>query len=744
MSILDKLRSTQAHRAIAPPSAIAVAQPVAPSPRSLLTPAQRLALAGFKTLATNNVNAIEAARRAGKCQTWAEIEAIIKSPVPPQFRARSEMLVSPLAYMNFRAWYRDGAETRFIEAIKNTALAATTPPPVVHVTVDAGEFKLRPQQRKSVDLGVSVFSDPDGPRAIVLPLGTGRGKTIIIGALCKALKSAGIVKPPPVAFLPPILYLTRNRPVRQTKRKLARMGLTEKDVLVLSYSALRTKRYTMFFESRTEMRQNQATKVEVWTGPAFGLIVMDECQDIKKTDTRRTQLVEALLRAQGAEDTTRCIFASATPFVTLMDTRMFVLAARIKWAGETVNNDNFKAFVGQFVYKVGGTISEPNSAALDRFKDFMGAAIVAPPNDPVKTKAYNGIELIDFDNDDDRRMYANAERTYVEACDNTGRNVNTSDRAARLRAFSIFTQAEEMCKTTFFARRAFEIVTKENLSAVIAERYTNSLIDTVGKLARLGVKRDEISIIWGGRKIIKESECYSNDEFREITMRCNREAAMRRDGVGEHLPADKLHFLDRKERAKYRKTVVYINEFLMRQETRIEARDRVEWLDKMMLNKQTEEQQDVEVERFLDGKTRYCIYTLAAGGVGIDLDHQRETAFPRRGLFTPSYWAEEVVQSAGRNWRPASSLSDTHNKFVFIKGTIVANHLAPILAKKISSINTMCQSGIDFEELLAEKISLGAVVAPPRAEDLTAVGSQEELDESLVADDDDAEGEGED
>lgn len=220
----------------------------------MLTAVQRLAMANMKTLAGHNIRTIEQLRAQGKCARWADVAAIIKSPVPERFAAKPDALISPLGFINFRAWYRDGVEDRFIEALKSSALAAHATPTAVHVKVDGGEFKLRPQQNKAVDQIVSVFSDPEGSRAIVLPLGTGRGKTIIIGAVCKALKSEGLVRKS--AFMPPILYLTKNRVVRPTIRKLGRMGLTEKDVLVLSYSALRTKRYRAFFSEHTEIRRS--------------------------------------------------------------------------------------------------------------------------------------------------------------------------------------------------------------------------------------------------------------------------------------------------------------------------------------------------------------------------------------------------------------------------------------------------------------------------------------------------------
>lgn len=700
------------------------------SARSQLSEQQAKALHTLKSLVAANARTIDEGRKVGKYRTWAEIETVTKMPTPPQFAEPGA--VSTLKYTLWRVWYTGGVEARFLESMRENAF--NPPAPIAkHVEVVTSGWSLKPQQRKGVDMIVSLFTTPNTPRACILPWATGRGKTFAIGGAILALKQEGVITKPQFPLFAPVLYLTKNRVVRSTKRKLAIMGLSEKDVLVLSYSALNTKRFKPFFDTEEEVRYGQPTRVFKWAALPFQLIVLDECQDVKNEDAARTKRVEGLFRAAGAETQTRAIFASATPFVTLEDTRMFCIAARFEFAGAPVTNDTFVPFVRQFIYQAGGKIDKPNVAALTRFKDHCGAAVIMPPNDPVKTKVYNTVKLIDFACDSDRVMYRQAEEAYIQAVEQSGGSADTSDRGAILRAFTIYARAEELCKCDYFANSADQHVRDGN-SAVICVRFQDSVITTVGKLARLGYKRSDISIIWGGRQIIKESDCFTTAEFVEITTREKREAdAARELELGDDtLPRrEKLAFLSKKDKTKFKKTMLYMKERLFKGETKEQARERVDWLEDMMLKPQDEEAQDAEVEKFLNGETKICIFTMSAGGIGIDLDHQRSGARPRRGELTVCYWAEEFVQSAGRDWRPASSISDTYNNFVFIRGTIAADHIAPKLAKKVSSINAIGQSGIDFEELLTTAVAK-KLAAEKLDESAPAEGSDEEIDESII------------
>lgn len=712
------------------------AKVAAKSAKSGLTIQQTAALTSMKQLATMNVKTIEAERAAGRCQTWREIEAIVKSPIPDRFKPHPTS-TSMISYLNWRTWYREGVEQRFLESLhQQQAPPVAKPAAAASIDIEAKGWSLKPMQQKGVDQITDVFLH-EQLRATVLPWGTGTGKTFGAGGAIHALKKVGIITPPRFPLFPPVLWVTKNRLIRPTERKLAIMGLTRKDVLVIAYSTLRTKKWKQYFDEVTEVRQGQPTVIYKWSALPFKLIVADEMQEIKNPDASCTQMFEGLLRAEGADAETRLIGMSATPFVTLADTRVFTIAARVEYMGEIVNNDNFKSFAKSFLRGEGYGIDDPNDAALARYREYMGRAVVSPPRDPVKTKAFNRVTLIDFPDEARRQMYKKAVDTWVEAVQRSGGNTETSMRGEILRAFGIYIGAEELCKTDWFAQRAHQHV-QDGYAAVVCVRRQDSLITIVGKLAQLGYKRDQISIIWGGKKIIKESDCFTTEEFTKITLRAKEEADKKLD---RGLPVgDRLFFLSKKDKAKYKKTATYNKERFFKGETKAEARTRIEWLDNMMLNQQSLEEQDDEVERFLDGKTLICVYTMSAGGVGIDLDHQRPHARPRRGIFTIGYWAEEIVQSAGRYWRPASSLTDAHGEFVFIKNTLAADNIAPSLARKVASINAMCASGLDFEDMLERAVLKGVTEGSelPFTPDIPEPeGSNEEIDEKFLEEDPD-------
>jgi hypothetical protein len=76
---------------------------------------------------------------------------------------------------------------------------------------------------------------------------------------------------------------------------------------------------------------------------------------------------------------------------------------------------------------------------------------------------------------------------------------------------------------------------------------------------------------------------------------------------------------------------------------------------------------------------------------------------------TICYYVEEFVQAFGRDYRQPTTKGDVYNYAVFFEDTLVANHTAPKLAKKLASVNSWAATGVDLERDLVDAVVRGKV-----------------------------------
>jgi len=244
-------------------------------------------------------------------------------------------------------------------------------------------------------------------------------------------------------------------------------------------------------------------------------------------------------------------------------------------------------------------------------------------------------------------------------------------------------------------------------------------------MAKAGIPRSKISVIWGGRKIIKPEEIYDADEYaRRVDMY-----------ISDGFEPDQW---SRDEWARFRKSRKYYMDQLRNDLTTSEYAERIGWLENMRLKSQSDTERQDEIDRFQSGETEFCVFTLAAGGVGVDLDQQIPEARPRWMLSTICYYAEEYQQALGRCKRIATLQPEVVQESLFFRGSIAAEHVAPKLGKKLNSINALAATGIDFSLLLED-----AIIKKRAAENIevTEVESDEDVDEVDEDEDEDEDGE---
>lgn len=627
---------------------------------------------------------------------------------------------------------------------------------ITHHNVAIEQFVLRPQQRKSVDQIIEVLWEKKLGNAVLNPLRTGAGKSIIAGTIIKYLQDNNWHGRE--FFLPQakVLFLTKKAVVTKIIRTFRRMGIKNvgesmfgNDVCVNHYGSLRTKTNDRYFEEFTDVIAGNEVKLKRYRGDAPVLVILDECQEIKKWDSTRTQYVWGFHHSKhGAK--VKWLFTSATPGVTLNDMMAFAVFAGIK--ADDINlldRHTFPSWVRQF----GADPRKPNGAAMERFRDHMGALVVSPPNDPSKVKATNRCTLLDFKTDAERARYRKAEEEYIEAIQRVGRGI--SDRGLAMVQFMIYRAKCELLSVPYVVELALQRW-REGYAPVLAFSFQESVRDAMLALIEAGIPREQISLIWGGDKSITEDEIFKSDEAGQVVL-----AKVKLDDVVEGvrggriidlatlvdettrawsaglkelrlpvtpitappdmtegwsvddaiewvysqmlaLPLIKSRYpslTTRKMMTRYRKWTKYTYERVKRDEKEDEARTRREKLHNLRLVAMADDERQREIDRFQEGKTQFCIYTLSAGGTGVDLDHQIPAARPRWVYSTVCYYAEEFMQALGRCMRVAT-ISDVVQEIIFFNNTIAAKHVAPKLMKKVKAIAKIASSSDDLVSVL--------------------------------------------
>jgi len=691
------------------------------APPSVKPAPQSPALLAAKATARNRTRQIIDRHTAAPFTSWAAIGTILSTEVPTSFK------LQPLTFTtvnNFCNWYINSTAERIEAALKAGDAANESMAKISFAKEDLIPFNLKPpyrsinQQRKAVTQIVHELYLERHTNAVLVPLNTGIGKTAIAASVAIYLQEKNYFGAGDFGVYN-IIYLVPNRVKIQVKREFLAMGVKDmaRAVHVVSYSEIRTKGFLQRFKKVTEERFGAQTDAYKWILPPPCLIIVDECHYIKKLASKCTRVVQGWLSSQH----TRWIFMSATPAVVVNDLATFAMATRMKFGGQPITHNNWK----EFAWSVSGKDPMKASAtAMGAVKDWFGPAIINVPNDPRKFKSRNSVKLIKM-REEDRPTYEQAEEAWLEACERKGKI--PSERGRVLAATTMFRKAEERIKAPYFADLAIE-AHAAGFAPVIGVSYIDTIKRTVERLTRQGHSRANMSIIWGGEKLITDDMVFSLEEF----MRMQKRVEKLENGVYD---------LDRKDAAKYRRTLKHFTERWMIKESPEDQRARIEWLREMKLEAQSLEQQQEEIDRFQSGKTEFCLFTLPAGGTGVSLDHRYEHVRPRKTFGTITFYVEEIIQFFGRAYRGPTTISDVDQYSIFFEDTIVADVVAPLLSKKMRSTNKLAGTGVNLEDALINAVVEGRVTKAARPvidmAEVTTAAVVEDVDDVDDDDDDD-------
>jgi hypothetical protein len=582
-----------------------------------------------------------------------------------------------------------------------------------------GGLDFKPQQKKAIAALLDVLYK-DNLNGALVPLGTGKGKSWIAAGLALWLQ-----KHDPQKFcnflglFPPILIITKKSVVLDFRDTLKKLGLESVGLAVdvWSYNEVFSTKNKNFFKEETTEIFGQSTKVIRFNLPeqaAPRLIILDECQEIKKEKSKRTKYLEAFLQFPSI----KWVFTSATPAVTVWDTMFMTLAMGVTYGARHVSRETFPEFARTLT--LGADPRQANAAALERWGAAIGDRFVKPPGDPQKVKALNKVKLFEITDPVNKAMLKNAMKNYLEALERTGRSIDPQGQV--MVAFMVMARAAELATVDTWVADAIH-AHQNGYAPVIAIRFVETLKELVMKLCESeyfkskNLTKQKISLIWGGNREIKPEELLPETRAAEIAAKMGMWILDNPDEARKP-KADDIG-ITKEEFRSFHKGIKYTSERIFREMTKDAFAARNEKLREMKLHNQNQKERHENVQDFLNGATEFCIYTLSSGGTGISLDHRYAHTRPRDVMSTMTYWAEEFAQALGRCVR-ITTLTDTRQSIYVPEGTILSDHMAPKLARKLKSVDAIGSSNVDLAGELEKALRDKATVIKLTAEDLAA------------------------
>lgn len=647
--------------------------------------------------------------------SWDDLETRFRVQVPLSFKSRPCTYIEVL---NFCGRFVQNA----IDEVTNQAvnghdgIVEDNRPVRLPSSDELGVIKiglrtLKPRQKKCLFKIKHALFVQRKSHAVMLPLGTGTGKTIIAAAVIDdILKNNYYGRGNALGMWNIICIVPKATKIKFT-REMVRCGHgthLENDLIVRTYSDLNSAvmRHTFREEKRVNPYSNEEEILYKFLLGKPVLVIFDECHKLNN------ELTKTVKRAMGfINPHSLFLLMSATPAEVAQDLRYFALASQISWGGSIVDDISFKTFARQVGRGSVTTIEcgEHTVKNIFEYYDNIASAIVNPPADPRKTKSINGVKLIEFLNERDREIYNNAQTKWLELCEKNGKSPD--EWGQRLAAFGNFKQAAERVSVVQTVALAMEEFRKGR-AVIIMTQYKETIKMALMELAKNGIPRSDISIGWGGEPKIDAGNCYDILTWAQLLS-----------------TADKPGFIweDKEAKAKFNRSTKYFNTIIKTERTVQEQDEMDKWLKEMRLYKQSDEQLQDEVDNFQEGRTHFFLGTLARAGTGIDLDHQIEDGWPRTMLSFPCYNAVEFQQAFGRAYREFT-ITDVYQWVILLNGTIITEHVAPVLAKKLGSFASSTGQGLNLEEMITEAAARGKLKSTGETIDIKPV----EVDEIII------------
>lgn len=300
------------------------------------------------------------------------------------------------------------------------------------------------------------------------------------------------------------------------------------------------------------------------------------------------------------------------------------------------------------------TDSDPllhSPAAMGRAMQVFEPYIIRVPTPVGKYHARNNCALLHFKRAEEKEYVEKAIDRYLEECKKLNKK-SAEGRWLMLVAWGKLRRACEEVKSTYLGDLLHEAVMK-GYAGVGAFAYKTPIARCVRYMCKnYGYTRDDISIIWGGNDVFNAKTRLTQEEMQKLLL-----------DMASGKPVKK-------------KLIRQIEAQLIQSEEETAEIEATKEED-LRLGNQTREARQREIDRFQTGKSKVCLFTFSAGGVGLSLHHTDKDdkgnpvqLRPRRTYLTPVYSAQDFVQALGRAHRSIFSLSDTEQTILFFAGTI--------------------------------------------------------------------------
>jgi hypothetical protein len=531
---------------------------------------------------------------------------------------------------------------------------------------------------------------------------TGAGKTYIAGDfICWLLETRWTQGK---TFTPwPIVYVTKTSVVEQTRRVLASSyGITEEECLVINIEQLRSVFGQHFLKEETYVEDGIEHTRWIWRKnlkPAC--ILWDECQSVKNDYSTQHKIALSYSEDDNKMENFQ-VFISASPGTRVSEFKCFCIGSRVPYTYGIMKDapltaEHWKDFAANIASDYGKSDIEPEQhspAAIERLMNYMDKYIVRVKGIRWQFKAFNSIRMINFETEAGRKQYEGA---WEEFQKKKGELENATDMTASQATFNILAQLQVFLKAAETNDDRINIITRdmhawvtEGYAACAAVRFKLTICKCVATLInKFGVKRNQISLIWGGAPIATKKQKVKS------SMMSNQSVldALAEQGIT-------LDDIDMDE---------------------IEAADEIETYPKeWKLGPQNAKQRQEEIDRYQKGISLYCFYTFRAGGVGLSLHHtdewttqkvrRKESGYaleedianiptrPRRNIVAPTWSAIELVQGVGRCPR-LTSLSHTKQELVFFRGT-VEERQARVVGMKLHCLTKVVRNPESWEDMI--------------------------------------------
>ena len=631
-------------------------------------------------------------------KTWEKLEARLGIKFP---NAQHSLPCTRQTLDVWGNWYKNSVKQRLEEGLLSAAQGLMTKEKAQvarikdidksNLTVLSPSISLLPEQEVVYQAILRDVVLDRKVRAALQDGKTGSGKTYIAIALAKYILDNELHKNGNGFYhYGTIMVLTPKTVMEAWSRLFEEVGLGRylgSTIVVSSYSQLSAKYGRMFI---LEEADPYTDKITYKWNPALVpyLLINDECHKLNN-ETKQTKAIISCLTT--VKNPPISLWLSATPFVTVNNTRAFAIATGARLLDMTITPDNFSTFARLICAEP----AKKNIAAAKRLREILGKYIYSMPYIKWPHKAVNSVVLVPFETPADKELVNSAYDRYLEKCEKLGKNTNFGSFEKCVALGQLLLTVEPV-RMNQIARLCHEDVKSGNVAPVVGVSYRNSLIKLVFKLIEYGYKREDISIIWGGKEELKTNLILEGDELKSLMAKVQTGYQLTKADIKRITTT--LEF--RESKLSYQETD---NEITKRRHQLLSEYG--------LTGLQNSNRRQLEVDKFQDGESKICIFTNAAGGVGLSLDHNKPSLKPRKGYFTPIFSGIVFKQVLGRLVR-RMTLSDTFQYIVGMAGSVEETYVMPKLDETLKCINTITDTTIDlidFDKAVEVKSTLRSI-----------------------------------